>query len=43
VVGKKDGYSDPQIRVGADIKPVLSALERRLARHAQTTVTAALR
>lgn len=43
VAGKKDGYSDPQIRVGADIKPVLSALERRLARQAQTTVTAALR
>lgn len=29
--GKKDGYSDPQIRVGKAIQPVLHALEQRLA------------
>lgn len=31
--GKTDGYSDPQIRIGSEIKPVLQALEQRLARH----------
>jgi hypothetical protein len=28
--GKKDGYSDPQIRVGKEIQPVLRMLEQRL-------------
>ncbi|EJL79083.1 Peptidase C13 family [Polaromonas sp. CF318] len=28
--GKEDGFSNPQIRVGADIAPVLRALEKRL-------------
>lgn len=30
--GKEDGYSNPQIKVGAKIVPVLEALEKRLAR-----------
>jgi hypothetical protein len=30
--GKPDGFSNPQIRVGAQIRPVLKALEDRLAR-----------
>ena len=28
--GKEDGFSNPQIRVGAGISPVLRALEKRL-------------
>jgi hypothetical protein len=28
--GKKDGFSNPQIRAGAGIAPVLRALEKRL-------------
>jgi hypothetical protein len=35
--GKKDGYSDPQIRVGKEIQPVLRMLEQRLS--ALTTPT----
>lgn len=30
--GKDDGYSNPQIQIGAQIAPVLDALEKRLAR-----------
>ncbi len=29
--GKDDGFSNPQMRVGAEIDPVLNALARRLA------------
>lgn len=40
--GKKDGYSDPQIRVGAGIQRVLHSLENRLDRREQPAITTAL-
>ena len=34
--GKADGFSNPQMRVGADIDPVLKALAQRLVTEATT-------
>ena len=39
--GKADGFSNPQIRVGAQIEPVLRALEHRLAAASEGSVTTA--
>ena len=39
--GKDDGFSNPQIKVGANISPVLRALEQRLAALPQTEAPAA--
>jgi hypothetical protein len=39
--GKEDGFSNPQIKVGANIGPVLRALEQRLASLPQTEAPAA--
>lgn len=39
--GKKDGYSDPQIRVGKEIQSVLQGLEKRLAARPEVVGSAA--
>lgn len=39
--GKADGFSNPQIKVGTDIAPVLQALETRLAAQAEAAPQAA--
>lgn len=41
--GKADGFSNPQIRVGADIAPVLKALEQRLGAGEGSEATATVR